>query len=52
MPKQQQKAKAKGKKIGRSKKKIDGRGKPLSLFVRNRISAADYFRLTDQKVKN
>jgi hypothetical protein len=51
MPKQQNKAKAKGRKIGRGKKKDAGRGSALALFVRNKISGEEYFRQTGQKVK-
>jgi len=51
MPKQQQKAKAKGRKIGRSQKKIKGRGNPIALYIRGKISAEEYFRLTGQKQK-
>lgn len=38
-------------KCGRSKKKQDGRTKPLSAFVRSRISADEYFKLTNQALK-
>ena len=38
-------------KAGRSKKKAAARSNPLSLFVRNIISAEKYFRLTKTKRK-
>jgi len=52
MPKQQQKAKAKGRKIGRAARKVKARGNAIALFVRNKISAAQYFEMTGQKIKN
>jgi hypothetical protein len=39
---------SKGKKIGRCKKKDKGRTTPLSAFVRNKISAEEYFKQTKQ----
>lgn len=39
----------KGRKVGRSKRKGDGRQKPLSRFVRGVISAETYFKLTKHK---
>jgi hypothetical protein len=41
----------KNRKIGRSKRKAEGRGKPLSLFVRNKISAEEYFKKSNQHSK-
>lgn len=38
-------------KCGRGKKKQDGRVKPLSAFVRGKITAAEYFKLTNQALK-
>jgi len=41
-----------GKKIGREKKrKAEGRGRPLSLFVRNKISAKTYWEMTGQSLR-
>jgi hypothetical protein len=48
------KAKAGGKgqrKYNRSKKKAAGRGNPISLFVRGKISGEEYFKLTNQARK-
>ena len=45
------KIKAKGRKIGRSERKRKGATQPLALYVRNRISAEEYFRLTKQTTK-
>lgn len=38
-------------KFGRAKRKVNGRGNPISLFVRNKISAEQYFKLTNQSLK-
>lgn len=38
-------------KHGRGKKKAAGKLTAISAFVRNKISAAEYFKQTDQKVK-
>jgi hypothetical protein len=49
---QQQTQKTKGcRKCGRSKKKDAGKSSFLSLLVRNKISAEEYFRKTNQKAK-
>ncbi len=41
-----------GKKIGREKKrKADGRTHPISLFVRNKISAKEYWERTGQSLR-
>ena len=40
-----------GKKSGRSKRKAEGRNKPLSKYVRGIISAETYFKLSGQKIK-
>lgn len=37
------------KKCGRTARKIPG--SPLSMYVRDRISATEYFRLTNQKIR-
>lgn len=39
------------KKAGRSKRKSEGRVKPLSQFVRGKITAENYFSQTGQTVK-
>jgi hypothetical protein len=39
------------KKCNRSKKKKERYGSAISSFVRNKISAAEYFKQTNQKVK-
>jgi hypothetical protein len=39
-------------KFGKKKRKAAARTNPISLFVRDRISAADYFKLTNQGVKS
>ena len=36
------------KKIGRSKKKAEGRNHPISLFIRGKMSAKAYFEATGQ----
>lgn len=38
-------------KWGRKKRKREAKNNPLSLFVRNKITANIYFQLTNQKVK-
>lgn len=38
-------------KCGRNKKKSAGKGSAISLFVRNKISAREYFSLTSQSFK-
>lgn len=49
---QKQQEKVKGcKKCGRNKRKQSNKGSAISLFVRNRISAKDYFTLTNQITK-
>jgi len=49
---QKQTQKVKGcRKCGRQKRKDAGRGGATSLFVRGKISAADYFRMTGQRAK-
>ncbi len=40
-----------GKKIGRTKRKNERKGNPASLFSRNKISAQEYWKLTNQKEK-
>jgi len=43
---------AKGsRKLGRGKKKAEGKTRPLSLFVRGKISAHKYWELTGQSLK-
>lgn len=39
------------KKIGRTKRKAERKGSPISLFVRNRITAHKYWELTGQSVR-
>lgn len=39
------------KKYGRSKRRAERKGSPISLFVRNKISARDYWNLTNQSAK-
>ena len=39
------------KKCGRTKRKRERAGSPLSLFVRNKLTASDYFKQTGQKTK-
>lgn len=39
------------KKIGRSKKKAEGRNHPISLFIRNKIPAKVYWEMTGQSGK-
>ena len=48
-----QKAKGgrKGRKYGREKRKQANRGTAISLFVRNKISADDYFKKSAQLLK-
>lgn len=41
----------KGRKHGRSKRKAEGKMKPLSLFIRNKITASAYFAQTNQSIK-
>jgi hypothetical protein len=38
-------------KCGRGKKRLSRFGSPISLFVRDKISAKEYFRLTNQAAK-
>lgn len=38
-------------KCGRTKKKNDRKGSAISLFAKGKISAADYFKATNQTVK-
>jgi hypothetical protein len=38
-------------KCGRQKRKEAGRGSALSLFVRGKIAASDYFKMTNQATK-
>lgn len=38
-------------KCGRSSKRAESIGNPISLFVRDKITAEQYFKLTNQKVK-
>jgi len=41
------------KKIGREKKrKAEGRNHPISLFVRNKITAKTYWELTNQSLRS
>jgi len=50
---QKQTQKVKGcRKCGRGKKRAAGKGSALSLFVRGKISAADYFKASNQSVKH
>jgi len=50
---QVQKQKVKGcKKCDRNKKKKARAGSPISLFVKNKISANEYWKLTQQKFRN
>lgn len=47
-----QKQKVKGcKKCGRTKKKRERSGSPISSFVRGKMSAEEYFKATGQSVK-
>jgi hypothetical protein len=39
------------KKCGRTKKRRERAGSPISLFVRNKIQASEYFKLIGQSVK-
>lgn len=39
------------KKYGRTKKKTAAKGNPIALFVRGKISAAEYFKQTNQTKK-
>lgn len=38
-------------KYGRSKRKFSAKGNPISLFVRNKISGEEYFKLSNQARK-
>lgn len=38
-------------KFGRQKRKMANRGSAISLFVRDKITAEQYFKLTNQAVK-
>lgn len=53
MAKRQNGVKRKGKngqkKYGRNQRKAAAKGNPISLFVRDRITAAQYFQMTHQK---
>ena len=40
------------KKGNRAKKKAEGRTHPISLYVRGKIDAAAYFKMTNQNVRN
>lgn len=47
-----EKQKVKGcKKCGRTKRRHERSGSPISLFVRNKMSATDYFKFTHQNLK-
>jgi hypothetical protein len=46
-----QKTKGGNKKHGRSKKKVAAKGNPISLFIRCKIDANEYFKLTHQTGK-
>lgn len=49
---QRQKQKVKGcKKCGRTDRRRSRFGSPISLFVRNKITAKEYFALTNQSFK-
>lgn len=39
------------KKCGRTKRRKERAGSPISLFVRNKITGTEYFKLTGQKTK-
>lgn len=41
----------KNRKFGRTERKDRNRAKPLSLFVRNKITAEQYFVMTGQKMR-
>lgn len=45
----QQKLKGGNKKHGRSKRKAANKANPISLFVRGKISAAEYWKVTNIK---
>ena len=47
----QQNGKKGCRKMGRTKRKAEGRVKPLSQFVRNKITAEAYFKLTGQRAR-